>query len=71
MNTVDEKEMTLRGLPTASKQFAPLVLLVPHLMIQNYHKSVSFIHIINLIKKMQVMSYFEKKETQQEFNKMS
>ena len=58
-----------QGIPTSSGQFAPMMLLVPHLRAQGFNKSVSFIQIVNILNKIQVVSYFQKKEIVTEFAK--
>jgi len=58
-----------QGIPTNSGQFAPMMLLVPHLRAQGFNKSVSFIQIVNILNKIQVVSYFQKKEIVTEFAK--
>ena len=56
-------------MPTSSGKFAPMMLLVPHLRAQGYNKSVSFLQIVNILNKIQVVSYFQKKEIVTEFAK--
>ena len=58
-----------QGIPTSSGQFAPMMLLVPHLRAQGFNKSVSFIQIVNILNKIQVVSYFQKQEIVTEFAK--
>ena len=61
--------MTFKGLPIDSKQYAPLMLLVPHMSSHPCDSSISFVHIAATINKVQVISYFRSKETVNEFSK--
>ena len=63
------KQLTFKGLPIDSKQFVPLVLLVPHMCSHGGDKSIPFIQIVSTISKVQVISYFNSKETVNEFSK--
>jgi hypothetical protein len=61
--------LTFNGLPINTQGFAPLMLLIPSITSQHRHRSVSFIQILNLLNKLQVVSYFKRKETVEEFHK--
>lgn len=56
------------GLPVDTQYFTPLMLLVPHLRSQWRNKSVSFAQVSNLIRQLQIVSYFKRRETVLEFN---
>ena len=59
--------LNFNGLAMNSDQYAPLMLLVPHLRSQQGMKSVSFVQILNLANKLQVVSYFKRRETVMEY----
>lgn len=61
--------LTFDGLPIDTQGFAPMVLLVPHMRSQPGWKAVSFIQILNLLNKLQVVSYFNRRDTVEEFHK--
>lgn len=46
------KQLTFKGLPIDSKQFVPLVLLVPHMCSHGGDKSIPFIQIVSTISKV-------------------
>lgn len=46
------------------------MLLVPHLRSQKMLKAVSFVQILNLANKLQVVAYFKKRETVVEYQRL-
>ncbi len=69
LNTSSQRNTcnSFNGLPIESESMAPLVVLVPDMQSQPFHRSVSFLQLIFLIAKLQVVSYFAKKDTVNEF----
>lgn len=63
------KHLNFKGLPIESREYSPLMLLVPHMCSHGGDKSVSFVQIVATISKIQVISYFRSKETVNEFSK--
>ena len=65
------EQLALRGLPIDCKEFVPLMFMVPNFVQQNFHYSVSFLNISNILCSLLIAAWTDREDLRQEVNKNS